>query len=874
MASETRLPVGKIVKSTTTQEQSLFSVLEECRNESFDGYVAIYFYSFDTYYEGDIVIREGRPTWAVAHFDKRYAADEGFNRILEESNANTCNIDLHVVDDIDAIVVEEPDGKLRSGKDSFVNTELWKMNEMVVMRKRIASWKREGWDTDDLEEVLEGVDIDQIRAEFDSFERNVSIMKDLRERLYLLDAEGFDEEKGEIEETLKLVNKTLVVRKRILALENKIMMKRKESRKKDNKGEMARYEALMHYWRSMGYITDRLETALRTENIEIIKIEFKLFERDITVLKEHRKIIEDIDTDTYKRERQRLLDRTYDQVNIPGLEKEVYYFGLKAASEGIASRPTPRKPVKQVRKRPPQAAKRPAQARTQKGTGAKKKPGKPARKRPAGKKPVKGRPAGKKPVKERPAGKKPVQGRPAGKGPVKRRPKKKSSRRVRNLMRSIGEGEVPADVILGEASKARLRQGTVPSHFKRFTFETFVVDETNRFTRAAAFAVAQSPGITYNPLFIYSPTGLGKTHLLGAIHNRIRKNEPALKQIYVTCEEFTSDVVQSMGMPNSGAMRRYDDADVLLIDDIQILAEKESAQEMFFQIFNNMHTEGKQIVITSDRPPKELTTLEKRLRTRFEGGLIADIQHPSLELRTAILIKKSAERGLRLKANVIEYIAANITLSIRELEGALSKLHAEHTLKGKTIDLARATGLLKDYVTPETKPQKVARRPKAPEPAAEEVPSGLDWGFSYLLEVIQPDPAYKLFTQAINDANGLLISRTNPKQLKHFYDLGNADVLWLTDMSEGEGTISSMLEEIMEVLMARISANERTVIMLDGIEYLVHIHGFDPVINLIRRTKDAISEKEIILLVPLSPKTLQPEECAVIERELHAIKGD
>jgi len=867
MASETRLPVGKIVKSTTTQEQSLFSVLEECRNESFDGYVAVYFYSFDTYYEGDVVLREGRPTWAIAHFDKRYAADEGFNRILEESNANTCNIDLHVVDDIDAVVNEEPDGKLRSGKDSFVNTELWKMNEMVVMRKRIASWKREGWDTDDLEEVLEGVDIDQIRAEFDSFERNVSIMKDLRERLYLLDAEGFDEEKGDIEETLKLVNKTLVVRKRILALENKIMMKRKESRKSDNKGEMARYEALMHYWRSMGYVADRLETALRTENIEIIKIEFKLFERDITVLKEHRKIIEDIDTETYKRERQRLLDRTYDPVNIPGLEKEVYYFGLKAASEGLASRPTPRKtarePAKPVKRRPPTAARKPVQ----KGrTGAKKKPGKSARKRPAGKGPAQ----------KRPAGKGPAQKRPAGTRPAKARRKKKSNRRIRNLMSSIGDADVPADVILGEASKARLREGTVPSHFKRFTFDTFVVDETNRFTRAAAFAVAQSPGITYNPLFIYSPTGLGKTHLLGAIHNRIRKNDPTLKQIYVTCEEFTGDVVQSMGMPNSGSMRRYDDADVLLIDDIQILAEKESAQEMFFQIFNNMHTEGKQIVITSDRPPKELTTLEKRLRTRFEGGLIADIQHPSLELRTAILIKKSSERGLRLKADVIEYIAANITLSIRELEGALAKLHAEHTLKGKTIDLARATSLLKDYVTPKSmkKPQKAAKRPKAPEPAAEEVPSGLDWGFSYLLEVVQPDPAYKLFTQAINDANGLLISRTNPKQLKHFYDLGNAEVLWLTDMSDGEGTISSMLEEIMEVLMGRISTNERMVIMLDGIEYLVHIHGFDPVINLIRRTKDAISEKEIILLVPLSPKTLQPEECAVIERELHAIKGD
>ncbi len=867
MASETRLPVGKIVKSTTTQEQSLFSVLEECRNDSFEGYVAVYFYNFDKYYEGDVILREGRPTWAIANFDKRYASDAGFTRILEEANANTCNIDLHVVDDLDAIVEDEEDGKLKEGRDSFVNTELWKMNEMVVMNKRIAMWRREGWDTDDLEEVIGGTDIDQIRAEFDSFERNVSIMKDLRDRLYLLDAEGFDEEKGDIEEILKHVNKTLVVRKKILGLENKIMMRRKEARKSDNRGEMSRFEALMHYWRSMGYIVDRLETAIRTENIEIIKTEFKLFERDISVLKEHRKIIEDIDTETYKREKQNLLDRTYDPVNIPGLEKQVYHFGLKAASEGIASRPDTRRPARKqapkrkVRTPPPQAARRPA---PKKAPPKARPPAKPSKKR-------------KKPAKKQ-APKKPAPQRQA-----KPRPRKKKSPRVRSLMRSMGDGdsEVPADVILGEASKARLREGTVPNHFKRFTFDTFVVDETNRFTRAAAFAVAQAPGQTYNPLFIYSPSGLGKTHLLGAIHNRIRKNEPELRQIYVTSEEFTSDVVQSMGMPNSGAMRKYDDADVLLIDDIQILAGKESAQEMFFQIFNNMHTEGKQIVITSDRPPKELTTLEKRLRTRFEGGLIADIQHPSLELRTAILIKKSAERGLPLKADVIEFIASNIRLSIRELEGALSKLHAEHTLKGKDIDLARATDLLKDYLTPAKmeRPQpKRAKKPKPsepePEPSVQVVPGGLDWGFSYLLEVVQPDPAYKLFTQAIGESQGLLISRTNPRQLKHFYDLGNADVMWLTDMSEGDGTISSVLEELMEVLMSRINQKERCVIMLDGIEYLVHIHGFDPVVNLIRRTKDSISERDIIFLVPLSPKTLKPEECAVIERELHAIKGD
>ncbi|HID74211.1 MAG TPA: DUF835 domain-containing protein, partial [Thermoplasmata archaeon] len=383
---------------------------------------------------------------------------------------------------------------------------------------------------------------------------------------------------------------------------------------------------------------------------------------------------------------------------------------------------------------------------------------------------------------------------------------------------------------------------------------------------------------TYNPLFIYSPTGLGKTHLLGAIYNHIVSRHPDLRVVYVTSEDFANDVVESIRTARPDAIQKYETADVLLIDDIQILAGKESGQEVFFQIFNVLHSQGKQIVITSDRPPKDLKTLERRLRTRFEGGLIADIQPPSLELRTAILIKKGAEMGVLLQADVIEYIAGNITLSIRELEGALTKLHAEYMLTKRTIDLGTAKRLLRDYI--EGKGSETAypairtAPPKRPKQVSGTGPRGLIWGFSYLLEVVQPDPAYRLFTEGLKEASGLCISRTNPKHLAHFYDLSNARVLWLTDIPSSLDTVSSMLEELMEEMLDEINRHDRLIVMLDGIEFLVHTHGFDPVINFIRHLKDAISERRVILLVPLNPRALKGEDLATIEREMTVRRGD
>ncbi|MFZ5364663.1 MAG: chromosomal replication initiator protein DnaA [Patescibacteria group bacterium] len=214
-----------------------------------------------------------------------------------------------------------------------------------------------------------------------------------------------------------------------------------------------------------------------------------------------------------------------------------------------------------------------------------------------------------------------------------------------------------------------------------YVFNTFIVGKNNELAHAASKAVSENPGFTYNPLFIYGGVGLGKTHLLQAIGNSILSSNSEKKILYVTCEQFTNDFINSI----SGGMTEkfqnfYRNTDVLLIDDIQFLTGKEGTQEAFFHTFNDLHQRNKQIVITSDRPPKAIATLEDRLLSRFEWGMIADISLPDIETRTAILEKKCQEKNCSLEKEVIEYITQNIQNNVRELEGALNKIIAYHQL--------------------------------------------------------------------------------------------------------------------------------------------------------------------------------------------------
>ena len=235
----------------------------------------------------------------------------------------------------------------------------------------------------------------------------------------------------------------------------------------------------------------------------------------------------------------------------------------------------------------------------------------------------------------------------------------------------------------------------------KYTFDTFVVGHGNRFAHAAALAVAEAPAKAYNPLFIYGGVGLGKTHLMQAIAHFVVKSIRAAKVLYVTSEKFTNDMINSISTNSMESFRKkYRSVDLLMIDDIQFLAGKDRTKEEFFHTFNTLHESSKQIVISSDRPPKEIPTLEERLCSRFEWGLIADIQPPDLETRIAILQKKSELEELAVPQEVLTLIATKMVSNIRELEGALIKVVAYASLTGGEVTLSMAESILKDLMSP------------------------------------------------------------------------------------------------------------------------------------------------------------------------------
>jgi chromosomal replication initiator protein len=296
-------------------------------------------------------------------------------------------------------------------------------------------------------------------------------------------------------------------------------------------------------------------------------------------------------------------------------------------------------------------------------------------------------------------------GSAAGPRPPGARPADPQQARHDATAEAAGHDTRPSPHRPGGSGPSAPRPGAARLNAK-YTFETFVIGSSNRFAHAAAVAVAEAPAKAYNPLFIYGDSGLGKTHLLHAIGHYAQSFYQGVKVRYVSSEEFTNDFINMIrDGKQDGFRRRYRDVDVLLVDDIQFLENKEGTQEEFFHTFNTLHNASKQIVISSDRAPKRLVTLEDRLRSRFEWGLLTDVQPPELETRIAILRKKAHQEGLNAPDDVLEYIASRISTNIRELEGALIRVTAFASLNRQSVDLQLAEIVLKDLIPEAQGPQ-------------------------------------------------------------------------------------------------------------------------------------------------------------------------
>jgi len=399
------------------------------------------------------------------------------------------------------------------------------------------------------------------------------------------------------------------------------------------------------------------------------------------------------------------------------------------------------------------------------------------------------------------------------------------------------------------------------------TFDNFVVGESNRFAYSAARAVAERPGIGYNPLFIWSGPGLGKTHLLCAIAHELKKKMEEKKVLYITTEKFTNDLINALQNNTILQFRQYyRSVDVLIVDDIQFLAGRERSQEEFFHTFNTLYTVDKQIVLASDRPPKEIPKLEERLVSRFEGGLIAHIQPPELETRIAILKQKAEENDWDVPMEVLRYIAELFSTNIRELEGGLKKVMAFSSLMKKEVTLDLAKEVLRDVKPP--KKEVVGREVEEREEKKAEEMEFLD-GHSYIIEERRASKCFEMLSQFEKERAALCITRLHPRRIKERYKLENTEIFWLTDReSKTVPTLDYGLERIMYTVEEFIGKESNGIVLLDGLTYLINNNSFDAVLSFMRRIIDQVSETSCIFMVSITPETMEPQELRILEREM------
>ena len=268
---------------------------------------------------------------------------------------------------------------------------------------------------------------------------------------------------------------------------------------------------------------------------------------------------------------------------------------------------------------------------------------------------------------------------------------------IQDALKEIFNSDAKLVVLDDKERKEKKEQGGVLEFNPQFTFDNFVVGPTNSFSYNAALAVANNPGVTYNPLFLYGPPGVGKTHLLYAIANKVRRNNPDAKIVYIKGDQFINELISAIKSGNNLAFRtKYREADLFLVDDIQFIAGKDSTQEEFFHTFNELHERNKQIVMTSDRKPSDMLTLEARLRSRFESGLLSSIAAPDYETRMAIIKTKANSLGLDLADDVCNYIAINVTNNVRQIEGTVKKIMAYRDINKMPLDLPNVSRAIED----------------------------------------------------------------------------------------------------------------------------------------------------------------------------------
>ncbi len=426
--------------------------------------------------------------------------------------------------------------------------------------------------------------------------------------------------------------------------------------------------------------------------------------------------------------------------------------------------------------------------------------------------------------------------------------------------------QTEADEAKASVTEEEMERDERTNLISHFIFDGFVVGPSNRFAYAACLAVARTPFKAYNPLFVTSGPGLGKTHLLSAIGNFIAEKDKDASVLYLTTERFSNEYRQAVKEGTINDFRkRYRKVDVFLMDDAQFLEEKEDVQEELFHTFNALYESNRQIALTSDRPPKEIPNLQDRLVSRFEAGLVADIQPPEMRTRIAILRRKAREMGVEVDGDVLSLIATLVTDNIRELEGALNRVVAFSSLMDIAITEAMAREVLKDLISEEDQMKW--------ETKVEETVHDLKGGRTYLVEEERPMNCFKLLQGSLKgDRNGLVITRTNPNRVREKMNIRKGRIIWLTDRdSTTEETISPTLERLVFVIEEFIEESKEGPILLDGLEYLISNNSFESVLRFLRQLIDEVSESACVLLVSTSPKTLKERELKILERETETI---